>query len=161
MWCSASTRRPGVRHLTVPDPAFRWAGAMAHNYKRNGTPDLVAALNVQTREVICDIKARHSAKEVLGFFKLTQRSLRLGPPRRTGQSVGPQSTCGNRVAGSPQTRPLAPPLHPPSSSCLNLVEVWFKNSLSGGFAEEPSTAFLLSSRQSAGGLTTGTAIPSR
>jgi hypothetical protein len=30
------------------------------------------------------------------------------------------------VAGPPTAGPLAPALHPPSSSCLNLVERWFK-----------------------------------
>ena len=46
------------------------AGTMTHDYKRNGTTDLFAALKVATGEVIYNTKPRHSAKEVLGFFKL-------------------------------------------------------------------------------------------
>ena len=45
------------------------AGTMTHDYKRNGTTDLFVAMNVATGEVIYDTKARHSAKEVLAFFK--------------------------------------------------------------------------------------------
>jgi len=45
------------------------AGTMTHDYKRNGTTDLFAALNVATGEVIYDTKPRHRAKEVLAFFK--------------------------------------------------------------------------------------------
>jgi hypothetical protein len=43
---------------------------MTHDYKRNGTTDLFAALNVGTGEVIYDCKKRHTAKDVLSFFKL-------------------------------------------------------------------------------------------
>src|ERR1019366_10778362 len=42
---------------------------MTHDYKRHGTTDLFAAMNVATGEVLYDTKARHSAKEVLAFFK--------------------------------------------------------------------------------------------
>jgi hypothetical protein len=42
---------------------------MTHDYKRYGTTDLFAAMNVATGEVIHDTKARHSSKEVLAFFK--------------------------------------------------------------------------------------------
>ena len=42
---------------------------MTHDYKRNGTTDLFAALNVATGEVLYDTKRRHRAVEVLAFFK--------------------------------------------------------------------------------------------
>ena len=42
---------------------------MTHDYKRHGTTDLFAAMNVATGEVLHDTKARHSSKEVLDFFK--------------------------------------------------------------------------------------------
>ncbi len=45
------------------------AGTMTHGYKRNGTTDLFAALNVTTGEVIYATKPRHRAKEMLAFFK--------------------------------------------------------------------------------------------
>jgi transposase len=46
------------------------AGTLTHDYKRNGTTDLFAALNVATGEVLYDCKKGHSAAEVLRFFKL-------------------------------------------------------------------------------------------
>ena len=90
------------------------AGTMTHDYKRNGTTDLFAALNVATGEVIYDTKPRHSAKEVLGFFQ-ADRPPRPPPPRRpccAGQPVGSQSPGGGQVAGSSQKEAVASPLHP-------------------------------------------------
>jgi transposase len=46
------------------------AGTMTHDYKRNGTVDLFAALNVATGEVLFDTRQRHTAQDVLRFFKL-------------------------------------------------------------------------------------------
>ena len=45
-------------------------GTLTHDYKRNGTTDLFAALNVGTGEVIYDCKKRHTGRDVLSFFKL-------------------------------------------------------------------------------------------
>ena len=45
------------------------AATMTYDYKRNGTTDLFAALNVATGEVLYDTKPRHSSKDVLAFFK--------------------------------------------------------------------------------------------
>jgi transposase len=46
------------------------AGTMTHDYKRNGTIDLFAALNIGTGEVIYGTRKQHTAKDVLAFFKL-------------------------------------------------------------------------------------------
>jgi transposase len=46
------------------------AGTMTHDYKRHGTTDLFAALNVATGEVLYDTRKRHTTKDVLAFFKL-------------------------------------------------------------------------------------------
>ena len=46
------------------------AGTMTHDYKRNGTIDLFAALNIATGEVLTDSRKRHTANDVLAFFKL-------------------------------------------------------------------------------------------
>ncbi len=44
---------------------------MTHDYKRHGTTDLFAALNiVATGEVLYDTRKRHTARDVLAFFKL-------------------------------------------------------------------------------------------
>ena len=104
------------------------AGTMTHDYKRNGTTDLFAALNVATGEVIHDTKPRHSAKEVLGFFKLID----LHVPRHLDVHVVLDNLSAHKAPAVAKW--LAHPrrkrwhLHftPTSSSWLNLVEGWFK-----------------------------------
>jgi transposase len=49
------------------------AGTMTHDYKRNGTTTLFAALNVATGEVIGECLPRHRAKEFLSFLKTINR----------------------------------------------------------------------------------------
>ena len=45
------------------------AGTMTHDYKRNGTTDLFAAMNIATGQVLTDCHKGHTAKDVLRFFK--------------------------------------------------------------------------------------------
>ena len=45
------------------------AATMTHDYKRNGTTTLFAALNVKTGEVIGECLPRHRAKEFIKFLK--------------------------------------------------------------------------------------------
>jgi transposase len=71
---SASTRRPVVQALdrtqqSLPMTPGR-AGTMTHDYKRNGTTDLFAAMNVGTGEVLYDTRTSHKGTDVLAFFKL-------------------------------------------------------------------------------------------
>ena len=104
------------------------AETMTHDYKRNGTTDLFAALNVATGEVIYDTKPRHSAKEVLGFFKLID----LHVPRHLDVHVVLDNLSAHKAPAVAKW--LAHPrrkrwhLHftPTSSSWLNLVEGWLK-----------------------------------
>ncbi len=49
------------------------AGTMTHDYKRNGTTTLFAALNVATGEVIDECKPRHRHDEFLAFIKRIER----------------------------------------------------------------------------------------
>ena len=42
---------------------------MTHDYKRNGTIDLFAAMNVATGEVHTDLRKGHAGPDVLRFFK--------------------------------------------------------------------------------------------
>jgi transposase len=51
------------------------AATMTHDYKRNGTTTLFAALNVKTGEVIGECRARHRAKEFIGFLKKIDRTV--------------------------------------------------------------------------------------
>jgi hypothetical protein len=46
------------------------AETMSHDYKRNGTTDLFAAMNVATGEVLYDTRRSHRFKDVLAFFKM-------------------------------------------------------------------------------------------
>src|ERR1019366_3772080 len=46
------------------------AGTMTHDYKRNGTTDLFAAMNLGTGQVLYDTRSSHKATDVLAFFKL-------------------------------------------------------------------------------------------
>jgi transposase len=104
------------------------AGTMTHDYKRNGTIDLFAAMNLKTGEVLYDTKKRHTGKDVLAFFKLID----LHVPRDLEVHVILDNLSAH--LGPEVTEWLAHPkrarwhLHftPTSSSWLNLVERWFK-----------------------------------
>ena len=48
-------------------------GTMTHDYKRNGTSTLFAALNTATGEVIGECKQRHRHQEFLSFVKTVER----------------------------------------------------------------------------------------
>jgi transposase len=109
-------------------PMTRGRGkTMTHDYKRNGTTDLFAALNIATGEVLYDTKPRHRAKEVLAFFKYID----LHVPRDLEVHVVLDNLSAHKA---PEIQKwLAHPrrkrwhLHfvPTSSSWLNLVEGWF------------------------------------
>jgi transposase len=104
------------------------AGTMTHDYKRNGTTDLFAALNVATGQVITHCRKGHTGADVLAFFKIIDKQV----PK--GQEI--HVILDNLSAHkAPEVREwLAHPrrkrwhLHftPTSSSWLNLVERWFK-----------------------------------
>jgi transposase len=104
------------------------AGTMTHDYKRNGTVDLFAALNVGTGEVIHACRKRHTAADVLAFFKLIDANVH----RDLDIHVVLDNLSAHKA---PQVADwLAHPrrkrwhLHftPTSSSWLNLIERWFK-----------------------------------
>ena len=103
------------------------AGTMTHDYKRNGTTDLFAAMNVGTGEVLYDTRSSHKATDVLAFFKLID----LHVPRDLDVHVVLDNLSAHKAA--PIRTWLEHPkrarwhLHftPTSSSWLNLVEGWF------------------------------------
>jgi transposase len=109
-------------------PMKKGRGAtMTHDYKRHGTTDLFAAMNVATGQVLYDTKARHSSKEVLDFF----RFIDLHVERGLEIHVVLDNLSAHKA--EPVAKWLAHPkrarwhLHftPTSSSWLNLVESWF------------------------------------
>lgn len=101
---------------------------MTHDYKRNGTIDLFAALNVGTGEVLTDTRKSHRATDVLAFFKWID--LQVDPDLEIHVVLDNLSAH----KAPPVKKWLAHPkrarwhLHftPTSSSWLNLVEGWFK-----------------------------------
>jgi transposase len=103
------------------------ARTMTHDYKRNGTVDLFAALNVGTGEVLHLTRRRHTANDVLAFFKWID----LHTPRHLEVHVILDNLSAHTAP--PVADWLAHPkrarwhLHftPTSSSWLNLVEGWF------------------------------------
>ncbi len=105
------------------------AQTMTHDYKRHGTTDLFAALNIQTGEVLTDLRKAHTGADVLQFFKQIDRSV----PRGLEIHVVLDNLSAHKA---PAVRDwLARPrqrqrwhLHftPTSSSWLNLVELWFR-----------------------------------
>lgn len=100
-------------------------GTMTHDYKRNGTTTLFAALEVVEGKVVGQCYARHRHQEFLKFLKrLDQefpRSLKLHVVMDNyGTHQHP------RVQNWLQRHPrFVPHFIPTSSSWLNLVERWF------------------------------------
>ncbi len=119
-----------ARDRTQPSLPLRSgrAGTMTQDYRRHGTVDLFAALNVGTGEVLYDCRRHHTGKDVLAFFKLID----LHVPRDQEIHVVLDNLSAHM--GPDVTRWLDHPkrarwhLHftPTSSSWLNLVEGWFK-----------------------------------
>ena len=103
------------------------AAVMTHDYKRNGTVDLFAALNVATGEVIHQTRRRHTGKDVLAFF----RWIDLHTPRELDIHVILDNLSAHKSDPVKQwlTHPRRRRWHlhytPTSASWLNLVEGWF------------------------------------
>jgi transposase len=104
------------------------AGTMTHDYKRHGTTDLFAALNIISGEVLTYCRKGHAAVDVLEFFKRIDASV----PRGLSIHVVLDNLSAHKAPEI--TKWLAHPrrkrwhLHftPTSSSWVNLVERWFK-----------------------------------
>ena len=104
------------------------AGTMTHDYKRNGTIDLFAAMNVGTGQVLTGLNKGHTGADVLKFFKQIDATV----PRGLAVHV----VLDNLSAHStPEIKKWLAHrdrrrwhLHftPTSSSWLNLIERWFK-----------------------------------
>jgi transposase len=109
-------------------PMKKGRGAtMTHDYKRHGTTDLFAAMNVATGEVLFDTKKSHKATDVPAFFKFID----LHMPKHLDVHVVLDNLSAHKEP--PVAAWLDDPkrarwhLHftPTSSSWLNLIERWF------------------------------------
>ena len=102
------------------------AGTMTHDYKRNGTTTLFAALDVLSGKVIGQCLPQHTNNELLHFLKKVDREV---PKGLTVHVI--TDNYGTRGHDNVEAW-LAkhPRFHfhftPTSSSWLNLVERWFR-----------------------------------
>ncbi len=101
------------------------AGTMTHDYKRNGTTTLFAALNIATGTVIGECLPRHRATEFLGFLKKIDRETEAHLPLHL--IVDNYATHKAPAVKRWLARHKRFTLHftPTSSSWLNLVERLF------------------------------------
>jgi len=104
------------------------AGTMTHDYKRNGTTDLFAAMNIATGEVLTHCQKGHTAKDVLRFFKQIDASV----PRGLAVHVVLDNLSAHKAPeiqkwlAHKDRRRWHLHFTPTSSSWTNLVERWFR-----------------------------------
>jgi transposase len=102
------------------------AATMTHDYKRNGTTTLFAALDVLTAKVIGQCLPRHRHEEFLRFLRKVERE--------TPKGLQVHLICDNyathKHADVQAWLAKHPRVHmhftPTSSSWLNLIERWFR-----------------------------------
>ncbi len=102
VFCFDEKTRAQALDRTQPSLPMRpgRAGTMTHDYKRHGTTDIFAALNVATGEVQYDCRKTHTGKDVLALLP-SDRPAR--PLRPWGVSAsGVRSTAPN---SSPWSEP--------------------------------------------------------
>jgi len=101
------------------------AGTMTHDYKRNGTSTLFAALNVASGEVIGECKTKHRHQEFLAFLKTVERQT----PAHLDLHLIVDNYCTHKHERVKNwlLKNKRVKLHfiPTSSSWLNLVERFF------------------------------------
>ena len=113
---------------TQPSLPIKRGRTMTHDYKRNGTTDLFAALDIKTGHAICDYRDSHTALDVLAFFKTIDKQV----PRDLDIHVVLDNLSAHKA--DEVTKWLRRPrqkrwhLHftPTGASWLNLVERWFR-----------------------------------
>jgi transposase/transcriptional regulator with XRE-family HTH domain len=103
------------------------AGTMTHDYKRNGTTTLFAALNVLTGMVIGQCLPRHRNGEFLRFLRTIDRQVPKG--LQIHLILDNYGTHGHDNVMAWLAKHPRFHLHfvPTSSSWLNMVERWFRN----------------------------------
>ena len=104
------------------------AGTMTHDYKRNGTTDLFAAMNLATGQVLTHCHKGHTAKDVLAFFKQIDASV----PKGLAVHVVLDNLSAHKAPeitkwlSHRDRRRWHLHFTPTSSSWVNLIERWFK-----------------------------------
>ena len=103
------------------------AGTMTHDYKRNGTTTLFAALDVLTGTVIGACLPRHRNGEFLKFLRRIDRRVPKELQVHLILDNYGTHTHPNVIAWLAQHPRFHLHFTPTSSSWLNLVERWFRN----------------------------------
>jgi len=95
-----------------------------HDYKRNGTTTLFAALNIATGEVIGECHPRHRHQEFLKFLKLLDKEV---PGKELHLILDNYGTHKQRDVRKWLKRHKWFHLHftPTGASWMNMVEIWF------------------------------------
>jgi transposase len=123
--------KSGIQALDRAQPTLPMkpgrAGTMTHDYKRNGTTTLFAALDVLTGKVIGQCLPRHRHQEFLKFLRLIDKQVPKGLAiHMILDNYGTHAKAEVKawLDKHPRFR-----LHftPTSSSWLNLVERWFRD----------------------------------
>ena len=83
-----------------------------HDYVRNGTTNLYAALDVASGHVIADLTARHRAEEFRRFLNLIDRTVPAAPRRPRRRWTTPPPTRPHRSSAGSAPPPLHAALHP-------------------------------------------------
>ncbi len=103
------------------------AGTMTHDYKRNGTTTLFAALDVLTGVVIGQCLPRHRHNEFLNFLRLIDKEV----PKGLAVHLILDNYATHKHPNVKAWLAKHPRFHlhftPTSSSWLNLVERWFRD----------------------------------
>lgn len=100
-------------------------GTMTHDYKRNGTTTLFAALNVLEGKVIGDCYKRHRHQEFLKFLRRINRAFPGDTPLHlVMDNYGTHGTPEVKAWLRKHPRFVVHYV-PTSSSWLNLIERWF------------------------------------
>ena len=100
-------------------------GTMTHDYKRNGTTTLFAALEVLTGRVVGQCHERHRHQEFLGFLRRLDRAFPGKTPLHLVMDNYGTHKHANVRAWLKRHPRFVCHFVPTSSSWLNLVERWF------------------------------------
>ena len=100
-------------------------GTMTHDYKRNGTTTLFAALDLLQGKVIGDFHSRHRHQEFLQFLRRIDREFASSQPLHlVMDNYGTHGTPEVKAWLKKHPR-FVPHFVPTSCSWLNLIERWF------------------------------------
>jgi transposase len=95
-----------------------------HDYKRNGTTHLFAALEVATGKVTTQTRARHTAADFLAFLRQVERAYPEGDLAVVLDSVSSHKTPAIREWLEDHPR-ISFHFTPTSASWMNQIETWF------------------------------------